>query len=349
MRTFIGIEFSRGIAALMVMISHYAYMITDGRTVLNFLWTGVDLFFVISGFVFSKLILSKKINLGYFFIRRFFRIYPLYFIVLIIYFFLTNYHPDKINYFFNHMVFLHTTKSIEEAFYFNPAFWSLPVEVEFYLFIPVITYLTRLKYSLSIIFLISIIIKLFIILQSTPGQVDIYTILGVNLTGILPEFLVGVFLYKSVIFTDSQFRHSRLILMVCMSLIGFVFIYELSSFFISYGNEGLQEYKIFGGFYNFLCAVGYAFILFPLSFINQQAISKYLNNFLVAIGAISYPIYLLHNAAPKFAQYIEISIDSNNLFLFCMVFTLFFSVVLHRYVEEPSRIYGRKLSKIFTN
>jgi exopolysaccharide production protein ExoZ len=347
LRTFIGIELSRGIAALMVMVCHYAYMVTDERTILNFLWTGVDLFFVISGFVFAKLIISSKVNLGYFFIRRFFRIYPLYFVVLIIYFYLTNSHSDKINYFINHLFFIQTTTSKEEAFFFNPAFWSLPVEAEFYLFIPILAYLMKFKNSLFIIFILSIIVKLCIILQSTPDKIDVYFILGMHLTGILPEFLIGIFLYKFVIFIDSHFKNSRLKLIVFFTVFGFISISLLSIFFISYGDEGLKEYKIFGGFYNFLCAISYSFILFPLSFIDQKSISKYLNNILVTIGTISYPVYLLHNATPKFLNSIELSLNNENLFLFCIILTLLFSVLLHKYIEEPSRIYGRKLSKIF--
>ncbi len=347
MRTFIGIEFSRGVAALMVMVCHYAYMVTDNKTILNFLWTGVDLFFVISGFVFAKLIISAEVNLSYFFIRRFFRIFPLYFVVLTIYFFLTSDHPNKINYFINHLFFIQTIESKEEAFFFNPAFWSLPVEVEFYLFIPILAYLMRFKNSLFIIFIISIIVRLLIILQSNPDEIDIYYILGVHLTGILPEFLIGIFLYKFVIFSDSCSRYLRLQLIVFFTVFGFISIYLLSMFFISHGNEGLEDYKIFGGFYNFLCAVSYSFILFSLSLINQKSLLKYLNNIMLIIGSISYPVYLLHNATPKFIHLLGLNINNENLFFLSIVLTFFFSAILHKYLEKPSIVYGRKLSKTF--
>ena len=81
------IELYRGIAALMVMLCHYRSIVFgDERNLLSFLWTGVDLFFVISGFVFAPHITNAKIKLNSFFIRRFFRIYPLYFLSLWIYF-----------------------------------------------------------------------------------------------------------------------------------------------------------------------------------------------------------------------------------------------------------------------
>lgn len=344
MRIYIGIEFARGVAALMVLVCHYAYMVTNERTFLNFLWTGVDVFFVISGFVFARLILSSQINLASFFIRRLFRIYPLYFVVLIIYFFLTAEHTEKINYLINHIFFLQTMSSKEEAFYFNPAFWSLPVEVEFYMFVPILAYLMKFKNSLIIITVFSLICKLFLVIQSTPDTLDIYGKLGVHLTGILPEFLIGIFLYKFVILTNSYRKTIKMKLNIIATLLGSVFIFFLSVYFIKYGDLGFKEDKLLGGWYTFLCAFSYALILFPLSSINEVNISKHLNRFLIFIGSISYPVYLIHNASPKFFQSIGININGINLFIACILLTICISIILHKYIEEPSRLYGRALS-----
>lgn len=105
MNRYIGLELFRGTAAIMVMVCHYAFMLTEGITLLTFMWTGVDLFFVISGFVFARFILSKNIEFAPFIIRRFFRIYPLYIASLILYFLITADHQNKIEYFVNHMFF----------------------------------------------------------------------------------------------------------------------------------------------------------------------------------------------------------------------------------------------------
>ena len=55
-----GIELSRGLAALMVMLTHYAAFIPGAPAGMGFLWSGVDLFFVISGFVFAPMILPME-------------------------------------------------------------------------------------------------------------------------------------------------------------------------------------------------------------------------------------------------------------------------------------------------
>ncbi len=49
----------------------------------------------------------------------------------------------KLGYFWRHHAFLHTTRSFEEANYFNPTFWSLSVEFEFYILQPLLALLGR--------------------------------------------------------------------------------------------------------------------------------------------------------------------------------------------------------------
>lgn len=148
-----SIELFRGIAAWMVLTMHYAYFLTPEPSFLAFLWTGVDFFFVISGFVFGRAIYAGNLAVLPFLIRRFFRIYPLYFCSLILYYWFSADHPDKFSFFINHL-FLHTTHSVEEAFFFNPAYWSLPVEMEFYLLVPLLALVAaRYKYFILILFI----------------------------------------------------------------------------------------------------------------------------------------------------------------------------------------------------
>ena len=131
-----AIELFRGIAALMVLTSHYAYFFTSELSFLNFLQTGVDLFFIISGFVFAPVIYSGKIAVTPYLIRRFFRIYPLYLVSLLLYYGFAPIDPQKFTFFINHLFFLHTTHSVEELNFFNIAYWTLPIEAEFYLLVP---------------------------------------------------------------------------------------------------------------------------------------------------------------------------------------------------------------------
>ncbi|PXW84924.1 peptidoglycan/LPS O-acetylase OafA/YrhL [Nitrosomonas sp. Nm84] len=345
MHTYIGIEFARGIAAFMVLTSHYAYFLTEERTVLNFLWTGVDLFFVISGFVFAKLIFSSQINVGAFFIKRFFRIYPLYFVSLVIYLLLSGDNAEKVNYFINHIFFLHTTNSREEAFFFNAAFWSLPVEMEFYIFIPIlIFFLKKYQKLLFGILIFSMFLKLFLYSHSAHPAINTYDILSVHLIGLLPEFLIGVYLHQLVVFSKNHSKSTLMKWNFISTCLGIALISMLAIYFIKNGDDGLRANILIGGWYNFACALSYAFLLFPLSSIDRWKSSENFHNIFIFIGSISYPVYLVHNAAPRLFQEIGVDMGGVGLFIACTTLTIIASIFLHHYIEEPFRVYGRNLS-----
>lgn len=344
MHTYIGIEFARGIAAFMVLISHYAYFLTEERTVLNFLWTGVDLFFVISGFVFAKLIFSSQINVGAFFIKRFFRIYPLYFVSLVIYFLLSGDNAEKVNYFIHHMLFLHTTNSAAEAFFFNGAFWSLPVEMEFYIFIPIlIFFLKKYQKLLFGLLIFTLFLKLFLYSHSAHPAINTHDILSVHLIGLLPEFLIGVYLHQLVVFSKNHSKSTLMKWNFISACLGIALISMLAIYFIKNGDDGLRANILIGGWYNFACALGYAFLLFPLASIDRWKSSENFHNTFIFIGSISYPVYLVHNAAPRLFQEIGVDMSGVGLFIACTTLTIITSIFLHHYIEEPFRVYGRNL------
>src|SRR5271155_3009302 len=85
----------RGLAIGMVLIYHYfliridvpvrsaaAYALSTGRLA----WSGVDLFFVLSGFLIGGILLEARGSVNYFrvfYTRRFFRIVPIYALLLL--------------------------------------------------------------------------------------------------------------------------------------------------------------------------------------------------------------------------------------------------------------------------
>jgi len=139
-----GLDLLRALAIIVVVVYHAALFgfKLPGR-VDRFGWIGVDLFFVLSGYLIGGQLLAplarhQRINLGRFFTRRALRIVPAYFAVLEVYFLLPSWreYPEMSQPLWK---FLLSVQNI--ALHGGTAFshaWSLAVEDQFYLALPFI-------------------------------------------------------------------------------------------------------------------------------------------------------------------------------------------------------------------
>jgi peptidoglycan/LPS O-acetylase OafA/YrhL len=153
----------RGIAILLVMFCHFAQysgMDRIARVDRWFYkatyagWTGVDLFFVLSGFLITGILLDAKGNNNFFrnfYARRFLRIFPLYygFLALFILIFPRAWPAgndvqsvvDGQGWFWTYLVNVQLAVGGWAAVPYNGHFWSLAVEEQFYLFWPAVVFL----------------------------------------------------------------------------------------------------------------------------------------------------------------------------------------------------------------
>jgi peptidoglycan/LPS O-acetylase OafA/YrhL len=149
----------RGIAVLMVMLSHVSGNVPSLHlnSVFHYGWIGVDLFFVLSGFLITGILLRTKGQPGYFtnfYVRRILRIWPLYLCVLAFGFLLVpilqpqlrptvleQCHPWQ-----SYLFFIQNLL-VPESGKFGPLqiTWSLCVEEQFYLVWPLIVLLCSPK------------------------------------------------------------------------------------------------------------------------------------------------------------------------------------------------------------
>jgi peptidoglycan/LPS O-acetylase OafA/YrhL len=162
----------RGIALLAVMLSHgggryilqttfaaklFAYAMVPG-------WSGVELFFVLSGFLITGILLKSKTAENYFssfYARRFLRIFPIYYFVVTVGLVAAHYNfwwntmmpPERmrISYYFyaqNWPIFWnHGAYQTVSVF---GHFWSLAVEEQFYLVWPLVIWLLPEGWILSL-------------------------------------------------------------------------------------------------------------------------------------------------------------------------------------------------------
>jgi len=141
----VELDFLRGVAILSVVVCHIGLLSQrkllsrSGQTVVDLIantgWMGVDLFFVLSGFLISGLLFREhiqygKIDVGRFFIRRGLKIYPAFYaliIITVISFWIRNMPID-----FNHLA----AECLFVQNYFTGFWghtWTLAIEEQFYL------------------------------------------------------------------------------------------------------------------------------------------------------------------------------------------------------------------------
>ena len=142
----------RGVAALIVVVSHFFGEVPHGNRFLTFGWLGVDVFFVLSGFLIGSIILEQHTQPRFFntfYMRRVARIVPVYFVVCVVTLVLASVlrghawsdHP------FSPVVYAVFGSNITMSIWggggewLRPA-WTLAVEEQFYLLLPLLIVLT---------------------------------------------------------------------------------------------------------------------------------------------------------------------------------------------------------------
>lgn len=188
----------RGCAALIVVLSHFSEY-GASPLFINFAWfgkSGVYLFFALSSFLLTRQFLaSNETNkfsagsLSKYFSRRFFRIFPLFFLVLITSYITTktlgSYTTGKGFPFTITWTDLISHLSLQSG---TEVLWSIPVEIKFYFLLPMVAWVYIKSKSLSFN-----IISTLILIGATSLIFPISSMIGnsVSLCYYLPIFLLG--------------------------------------------------------------------------------------------------------------------------------------------------------------
>ena len=358
------IEALRGWAALMVMATHYTYLLTPQAGLWGFASTGVDLFFVLSGYVFAPYFFGKPLGLRSHLIRRFFRLYPLYLFALLLYISLHVPAAAAWDHFWVHLFLGHTLASLEIANFYNPAFWSLPPEVEYYLLLPLLAWASTRhrcgRFGFVWLVLLAAFMHLALVAAASPDEKGITAraIATVHVPGLLIEFMLGSVAY-AMVRRDASGRAAlmRLALgLLVLSAMGFIFANHVAPV------DGVARTVPLwiGGNIGLGAAVGYALIVSGVASTPQGAASQVKNRlawsprwctkasfqpiFLV-MGELSYGVYLFHNAAPQILGRILPAVSGGTAVVACTAITLSMAFVAHHAIEKPMRAYGRRLSQ----
>ena len=237
---------------------------------------GVHLFFLISGFVIF-MSLEKSKNFLTFIKKRYFRLFPSMLFASVLYcimFYpfdalnllpgLTFVDPRIIN-----LIAEINTKEI------SAVFWTLFIEFKFYYIVGIAYFALKEKTGIFIGFLYLFYLASKFLNLYFPNQIFVYLYDLGKLMGFawFSWFATGIFIYK-------QISTKKIFYFYLICLFSFLSSLHLS---VQYGSVPL-----------FICCVLINF-LFYLSFYSKKIISFFTNNFFLAFGLASYPLYLMHH------------------------------------------------------
>lgn len=332
------IQVLRGFAVFIVFLYHTNLEIFRNG------YLGVDIFFVISGFVITSRLMNSikdnKIDLKKFYINRLKRILPnLFFIVSITYFFYLLLGPSDFSLFnetifaligISNLYYINHSKDYFENIFIDPLghTWSLGVEEQFYIFFPLII-LISLKYFLKNFYLLKILVLLLLLLSlfsftyylNINGQFAFY---------FSPlrfwEFLLGSLFF----FFQKNIKKNSFIFIFSIFILITLFLY---SDYLNYFTKNIL------------------IVVMTAIYISSYKDTTFINNkYLITFGNISYSFYLWHLPIIFFADLYIVNKYHIDIY-FSFLLTTFLSMLTYKYIEQKFRykkiIFHKIYIKIF--
>jgi peptidoglycan/LPS O-acetylase OafA/YrhL len=340
----VGVEAWRGLAAWLVVYVHFWGFSGQDWLPLRFAHTGVDLFFVLSGFVFAPYLWGKALSPWGFAVRRFFRIYPAYLLALAVYVALKLQAGHAPLYVWEHLTFLQV-QSREMAFYYNPPFWSLPAEVEFYMLLPLLAWgLRQWRWGWLVLLAGAVALRMVLGHAGDHASQDAAYILNFHLPGIGVEFLLGALAWRV---SNMALAWGWRALLVLCGLAGW---WALAVWFGQVGDAGVDS-SVFKGQMGVLAALCFAPMVAgslggkSASASAPSALGSAWQVTAMWAGKLSYGVYLFHMAALQWVQPWREALTAHfplgHQGLAVLV-TLAMAGVCHALWEEPWRRWGRR-------
>ena len=353
----------RGIAVAIVVLFHAFPTLIPGGFI------GVDIFFVISGYLISKILITefetKKFTYAQFYARRARRIFPALILVMsaTLAFGWIALFPDEFKMLGKHIVggstFLSNVFLWFEVGYFDTAaetkpllhLWSLGIEEQFYIFWPILLALA-FRFRTNLFWLTMTLLALsFLInvggIRHFPSA-TFYSIASRAWELLIGAMLACLSLQKVSVFfggmrrpaADGSGMQTRPLFdsnspggRNALSFAGLVLIFLACA--LVRGGKG------FPGWWALLPTLGAGCLIAagPKAWVNRSILS---NRLLVWVGLISYPLYLWHWPLLSFAQIVESGVPSREIRMAAVAAAALLAWLTYVLVEQPIRRRGAR-------
>ena len=359
----------RAIAVLSVVIYHAFPNFLKGGFI------GVDIFFVISGFLISTIIFENLNNSSFsfatFYSRRIRRIFPALITVLITAVIFGYYvlFSDEFKQLGRHIIGGATFSSnftlLKESGYFDTAsefkpllhLWSLGIEEQFYIIFPLVCYFLY-KYNVRLLLFIIPLTIISYYLNIKGIKTDItktfyypHTRFWELLFGSLLAYFtinkcqfinsIGNFL-DTIIFnnkenSNSNNNNSKHRLLNLLSILGFLLLV--------YGLIRINSALKFPGKWALVPVIGSVLIILSGK---ESIINKFIlgNKILVWFGKISFPLYLWHWVLLAYARIIYGEIPPQSWRISLVIAAIILSYLTYKFIESPLRFGGNNKKKV---
>ena len=316
------LDYLRGLAAVSVILFHYTYGYDNGlrhfepgRFYFRYGNLGVQLFFMISGFVIFMTLEKTKTSMD-FLVSRFSRLYPTYWTAILLTIAVCSVVPAPFNYnqftskqvLVNFTMFQHWLK-IKDI---DSAFWTLAVELTFYFLMWVLFYFKKLKW-IEVFSLAWLSFSLLHQLVAIPFG-NIWQ--QVFILPFAPVFVAGILFYNA--WMKKGFSPFRIFLLVFSYIVESTVLYKTTHSVIP------------------MCILVTFYLVFFLLVKGYLSIGR--NRVLQFLGCTSYSVYVIHeNIGETIIFHLKKTIDRAIVYVPVTMVVVFIAAwLITMYIEQPA-------------
>ena len=326
-----SIDGLRGVAVLLVVIFHIWH------EAFSFGYVGVDIFFVLSGFLITQIIYQKisrnAFSLKEFYRNRIRRIFPAVILTLLAamivgnFFMLISEYNNLGKHIKSSALFYENFRLIGEVGYWDKDaslkpllhFWSLAIEEQFYIFWPfvlIILFYAKNNFNIKISISLSLICALLFILPFFLEINKFYHLLSRSY-----ELAFGSLAFVLA----KEYKKLRAYLHIYKK---FIYIFFVIAILASINNTEYNAFK------TLLISLASCALIISLNREKQSRV--FANSPLVFLGLISFPLYLNHYAIISFCHILGIDISAWRGVL-VLIICVFLAFLVYRFIELYAR------------